>query len=237
MPTTRRDILRLGLAAASLGIPAGAPARAASAPKPLPDATPKHLPRWRGFNLLDKFNADGQKPFAERDFADIAELGFDFVRLPLDYRCWTDPAKPKELKEPVLKEIDQAVELGKKHGIHVQINFHRAPGFTVAKPAEPKSIWSDPEILDVCAHHWSAFAARYSGRPNNEVSFNLFNEPDDKVKPEDHRRVVERVAGAIRERDPKRLIVCDGRRGRHFLRRSYSAWTWRWRCTITTRCR
>jgi endoglucanase len=211
MPTTRRDILRIGIGVASLGIPAGALARAAIAPKTLPDATPKHLPRWRGFNLLDKFNADGQKPFAERDFADIAELGFDFVRLPLDYRCWTDPAKPKELKESVLKEIDQAVELGKKHGIHVQINFHRAPGFTVAKPAEPKSIWSDPEILDVCAHHWSAFAARYSGRPNSEVSFNLFNEPDDKVKPEDHRRVVERVAGAIRERDPKRLIVCDGR--------------------------
>src|SRR5262249_24957497 len=45
----------------------------------------------------------------------------------------------------------------------------------------------------------------------NRVSFNLFNEPDDQVKPEDHRRVVERVAGAIRERDAKRLIVCDGR--------------------------
>ena len=101
----------------------------------LPDATPKHLPRWRGFNLLDKFMADQQKPFEERDFADIAELGFDFVRLPLDYRCWTDRASPKTLKEPVLKEIDQAVEFGRKHGIHVQINFHRAPGFTVARPA------------------------------------------------------------------------------------------------------
>ena len=45
------------------------------------------------------------------------------------------PRDPKTLKEPVLKEIDQAVELGRKHGVHVQINFHRAPGFTVAKPA------------------------------------------------------------------------------------------------------
>ena len=74
--------------------------------------------------------------------------------------------------------------------------------------------------------------------PNNEVSFNLFNEPDDKVKPEDHRRVVERVAGAIRERDPKRLIVCDGRAvGDRSSRPSCSAWTWRWHCTTTTRCR
>ena len=154
VPTTRRDVLRLGIAAAGLSVPAIAQAQAASAAaaaKPLPEATPQKLPRWRGFNLLNKFMADGQKPFEERDFADIAELGFDFVRLPLDYRCWTEPDKPGSLKEPVLKEIDQAVEFGKKHDVHVQINFHRAAGFTVAKPPEPKSIWSDQEILEVCA--------------------------------------------------------------------------------------
>ncbi len=211
MSATRRDVLRLAVATAGLGLSAPRPVCAAAAPKALPEATPKKLPRWRGFNLLNKFMVADQKPFDERDFADIAEMGFDFVRLPLDYRCWTDPGTPKTLKEPILKEIDQAVEFGQKHCIHVQINFHRAPGFTVAKPAEPRPIWSDPEILEICAGQWAAFAARYHGRPNNEVSFNPFNEPDDKVKPEDHRRVVERVAAAIRERDPKRLIVCDGR--------------------------
>jgi len=211
MTTTRRTLLRLALAAAGLGLPTFRLARAAAEPKALPDATPEHLPRWRGFNLLNKFMANHQKPFEERDFADIVELGFNFVRLPLDYRCWTDAANPKVLKEPVLKEIDRAVDLGRKHGVHVQLNFHRAPGFTVAKPPEPKSLWTDPEIQAICAHHWSAFAARYQGMPNSHVSFNLVNEPDDKVTPEEYRAVVERVAGAIREQDPKRLIVCDGR--------------------------
>jgi endoglucanase len=213
MNMTRRDLLGLAATAAGLGVAGPRPARAMAEapPRALPEATPQHLPRWRGFNLLNKFMVDQQKPFEERDFADIAELGFDFVRLPLDYRCWTDPARPQELKEPILKEIDQAVEFGGKHGIHVQINFHRAPGFTVARPAEPKSLWTDPETQAVCAHHWATFAARYHGMPNNRVSFNLFNEPDDKVKPEDHRRVVERVAGSIRKRDPNRLILCDGR--------------------------
>ncbi|MFI5458997.1 MAG: glycoside hydrolase family 5 protein [Isosphaerales bacterium] len=211
MIMTRRDVLRLTLTTASIGVPASRPARADTPPRTLADATPKHLPRWRGFNLLNKFMAGNQKPFEERDFAHIAELGFDFVRLPMDYRCWTDREKPATLKESVLKEIDHAVELGRKHGVHVQINFHRAPGFTVAKPPEPRSLWTDPEILDVCARHWATFAARYQGIPNNLISFNLFNEPDDKVKAEEHRRVVERVAGAIRERDANRLIVCDGR--------------------------
>jgi endoglucanase len=211
MLMSRRDALRLSLAAAGLGGTVFRSAKAAAPTRNLPDATPNHLPRWRGFNLLDKFMVDSQKPFAERDFADIAELGFHFVRLPLDYRCWTDSGDLRKLKEPVLKEIDAAVEYGRKHQVHVQINFHRAPGFTVAKPPEPKSLWTDPEILDVCAFHWAAFAKRYQGMPNNQVSFNLFNEPDDKVTPEQHRRAVERVAASIRERDPARLIVCDGR--------------------------
>jgi aryl-phospho-beta-D-glucosidase BglC (GH1 family) len=30
-----------------------------------------------------------QGPFQEEDFRLIAKLGFDFVRLPLDYRLWT----------------------------------------------------------------------------------------------------------------------------------------------------
>ena len=211
MSITRRDVLRLALTTTGLGVTASRRGWADAPSRTLPDATPGHLPRWRGFNLLNKFTVGNQKPFQERDFADIAELGFDFVRLPLDYLCWTDRDDLKALKEPVLKEIDQAVEFGRKHGVHVQINFHRAPGYTVARPPEQKSLWTDPEILEVCAHHWATFASRYQGIPNNLVSFNLFNEPDDKVKPDDHRRVVEHVSGAIRRRDPKRLIVCDGR--------------------------
>jgi endoglucanase len=209
--TTRRDFVRMGLAATGIGAHSFSTARASAGPRALPDATPKRLPRWRGFNLLDKFMADGQKPFEERDFADIAELGFDFVRLPMDYRCWTDPAHLKTLKETNLKEIDQAVEYGRKHGLHVQLNFHRAPGYTVARPPEPKSLWTDPGGLEVCAHHWATFAQRYRGIPNNRVSFNLLNEPDDTVRADDHRRAIEHIVRAIRAIDPERLIVCDGR--------------------------
>ena len=165
MPATRRDVLRSGLAAAGLGVHGGSHRSAPPTARAgrCPTRRPRHLPRWRGFNLLDKFMADSQKPFEERDFADIAELGFDFVRLPMDYRCWTDQSNPSALKEPVLKEIDQAVEFGKKHGVHVQINFHRAPGYTVAKPAGAEIALDRPRDPGVCASHWAAFADAVSG--------------------------------------------------------------------------
>ena len=43
-------------------------AHADAKPRALPEATPRHLPRWRGFNLLNKFMADHQSAFDERDF-------------------------------------------------------------------------------------------------------------------------------------------------------------------------
>ena len=177
----------------------------------LPEATPRKLPRWRGFNLLNKFGLEwSNRPFEEKDFEWIAELGFNFVRLPLDYRIWTETDNPYRLKESELREIDRAVQFGEKYGIHVMLNFHRAPGYTVASPPEPLNLWKDEEAQRLCIHHWTQFAKRYKGKPNRQLSFNLFNEPAN-VDAEPHRKVVERVVEAIRKEDADRLIVCDGR--------------------------
>ena len=47
--------------------------------------------RWRGFNLLEMFimgNDRTPKEFREEDFQIIRDWGFNFVRLPMDYRYW-----------------------------------------------------------------------------------------------------------------------------------------------------
>ena len=234
---SRRNFLKV-MAHGGLGLATGlAPlVRAdAEADGKLPEPTPEALPRWRGFNLLEKFMVGNQRPFREEDFARIAELGFDFVRLPLDYRCWTDEGDWTRLREGPLREIDEAVRYGQKHGVHVQINFHRAPGYTVASPPEPKDLWTDREAQEVCAQHWGHFARRYQGVPSSRLSFNPFNEPS-KVGAEAHRAVVERMAGAIRDQDKDRLIVCDGRDcGHHPARRSWSGSAWRRRRAGTRR--
>ncbi len=175
----------------------------------LPDATAQKLPRWRGFNLLEKFNGQNQR-FQEQDFALIAELGFNFARLPMDYRMWIEGGDWTRFNEATFKEIDEALQLGEKYGVHILMNFHRAPGYTVARPAEAKSVWTDEETLKVCTLHWSHFAKRYQGVPNSRLSFNLFNEPGG-VGPDDYRRVVKHLTEAIHADDPKRLIICDGR--------------------------
>lgn len=76
----------------------------------LPDASYSKLPRWRGFNLLEKFQKQWScGPCLEEDFQMISELGFNFVRLPMDYRSWIKGDNWLEFNETVFTEIDQAV--------------------------------------------------------------------------------------------------------------------------------
>jgi endoglucanase len=169
----------------------------------------RKLPCWRGFNLLEKFNQGNSKPFVESDFQWLVGWGFDFVRLPMDYRCWTDKDDPHKLNEKVLAEIDQAVDFGGKHGVHVCLNLHRAPGYTVAKPPEKLDLWTDEEAQKQFDFQWSQFARRYRGIPSAQLSFNLVNEPS-KLKPEVYAKVLQRVTAAIRKEDVQRLVIADG---------------------------
>lgn len=169
------------------------------------------LPRWRGFNLLEKFTLRRNRPYEERDFEWMADWGFDFARLPTDYRCWTDADDPKKLDDKALKEIDQVVEWGKQYNIHVNINLHRAPGYCVNPPKEPLNLWESDEAVDQFCFQWKQFAERYKGIPNNRVSFDLLNEPA-RIPEETYDRVMRKAVEAIHSVDSNRLVVVDGLR-------------------------
>jgi endoglucanase len=192
------------------------------------DISYNSLPKWRGFNLQEKFTdkpdewmniapewGAKNEPFRESDFALIKEFGFNFVRLPMSYKCWCEEDDWYKLKEKPLKEIDQAVGYGKQYGLHVCINFHRSPGYTIndvvflPQYREKKSIWDDDDALKACAFHWKHFAERYKGIPNKQVSFNLFNEPY-RTTVAKHDRVIRYLVDEIRSADPNRLIAIDG---------------------------
>jgi aryl-phospho-beta-D-glucosidase BglC (GH1 family) len=172
-------------------------------------ASPEKLPRWRGFNLQNKFDVHANQPFEEADFRMIHDLGFNFVRLPMDYRIWIVGGDWTKIDGNALKDIDQAVAWGEKYHVHICLNFHRAPGYTVAQPPEARSLWTDEEAQRVCALHWATFARRYKGIPNERLSFDLFNEPAN-IDPQIYAKVVGRMAEAIHKEDPNRLIIADG---------------------------
>lgn len=172
------------------------------------------IPRWRGFNLLEMFTVRSNGNFVEDDFRWIADWGFDFVRLPMCYLLWVEENDIYKVREPMLEKIDRAVNLGQKYGLHVSLNFHRAPGYSVnPERNEPFNLWKDQEALDAFCFHWELFARRYCGIPAERLSFNLVNEPtspSERMSRADHERVVRAAVAAIRQIDPDRLIIADG---------------------------
>ncbi|MDP6544168.1 MAG: cellulase family glycosylhydrolase [Phycisphaerae bacterium] len=204
----RREFIQSAAGAAVVGTGVFAHAKApvaANIKKPLH----AKLPKWRGFNLLEKFNKGRNHKFVETDFQWLSDWGFDFVRLPMDYRCWTDGKNPYKLDEKILAHIDQAVEFGKKYGVHVSLNLHRAPGYTVAHPPEKLNLWKDPEAQKQFAFQWATFAKRYRGIPSKRLSFGLVNEPA-RIDSKTYASAAKVAIAAVRQVDPDRLIISDG---------------------------
>jgi endoglucanase len=206
---SRREFLK---SAGALTATAACSTLSLSAAAELKPATARKLPRWRGFNLTEKCvkrRTGNNPPFREDDYAMLADWGFDFTRLPLSYLCWTEPDDLLKIREAELKDIDDVIEIGRKHNVHINLNLHRAPGYCVNPPKEPLDLWTDEKALDACAFHWGMLAKRYKGIPNERVSFDLLNEPAN-VPDETYIRVVKRLVEAIRAEDPQRLIIADG---------------------------
>ena len=187
--------------------------------------------KWRGFNLQEKFTATPEEwaaldpewghrnePYVETDFAWMAQWGFNFARLPVSYRCWASPKEPFRMAESTLREIDQAVDWGRQYGVHVCLNFHRAPGYSVngALLAEPWNLWTDQLPLEIFCFYWAHFAERYRAIPSRSLSFNLINEPS-RCTAAQYEKVIRAGVDAIRQVDPGRLVVIDGLFGEAIL--------------------
>ena len=187
--------------------------------------TARKIPRWRGFNLQGRFPMPGRPyvgtAYDEFDFATMAEWGFDFARLPLSYWAWGSRDNWSLIREEPLQEIDRAIDLGRQYKIHINLNFHRVPGYCInQRELEPADLFSGraaerEKALAGAVLHWKAFAERYKGIPNRRLSFDLINEPPkmrayEGYLEERYVEIVKALVAAIREVDPNRLIFADG---------------------------
>jgi len=206
---------------------------------PSDDPARNPLPRWKGFNLLDFFNAvpaRARPPTAPVLFDWMRDWGFDFVRVPIAYPAYLDidytrPVTPDDVyrfDEVKLERVDSLVAAALDRGLHLSLNLHRAPGYCInAGFHEPFNLWKDKAALDAFCHHWAMWAGRYRDVSSERVSFDLVNEPSlredmndqfgrrDPVPPATYHRVAKAAAEAIRAVKPDALIIADGNQGGH----------------------
>ncbi len=139
----------------------------------------------------------------EADFALIAKLGFDNVRLSIDpvpleqsMNHWGGP------NGDFLARLDRAVDGMLANGLAVQIDIH---------PEEPykQTVKTTREGVERFTMVWRKLAAHYANRDPEKVFFEIMNEPEVN-DPYRWAGIQADAAAAIREAAPKNTIIATG---------------------------
>ncbi|WP_201758849.1 glycoside hydrolase family 5 protein [Acidisarcina polymorpha] len=180
--------------------------------------------RWKGFNLQwqqRKTDPSTKPAYEESDFQNMSNWGFTFARLPLSYWIWGKPTDWTYIDPEPLKRLDRAVDLGRQWNIHINLNFHRIPGYCInGRELEPADLFTGraaerDRALQAAVYHWRYFAKRFKSVSSRNLSFDLINEPPkmrsyEGAFQERYVEIVQALVKAIREEDSDRMIFADG---------------------------
>ncbi|QBI52155.1 glycoside hydrolase family 5 protein [Streptomonospora litoralis] len=153
--------------------------------------------------------------FAEADAAHLASLGFDSVRIPVNYRHFEDDLAPFRLREEGFAHLDRVIAELARHGIYSIIDLHALPGcqnqhWHSDNPTHIAAFWQHRQFQDRAVWLWEAIADRYRDRPE-VAGYNPVNEPADPsgelIGP-----FYQRLERAIRAVDDRHILFLDGNR-------------------------
>lgn len=187
------------------------------------------LPDWYGTSPNSKYEfgwtCEGVLPyFTEVTFDEIANEGFNFIRVPLDTRIFFDEdgtgsagtffggnSDNANLNE--LKNLDDMISWCVERDIHVCLDVHNTPGGYMIGGDEETSrellFTEGSKEEQIFFDFWDMISARYADVSTNALSFNLYNEPPRFLEEEQYVRFIKRGIEVVHGHSPERLIFAD----------------------------
>lgn len=171
----------------------------------------------KGVNLggwisqFDKYDHEHFKTFiVEEDIANIASMGFDHIRIPVDYNVIQ--AEDESVLEEGYAYLENAVAWCKKHGLNMMIDLHEIYGYSfdpLKKDMDREKFFYDDELQARFFRLWETIATRF-GKYSDMVSFELLNEVVLEDVYEAWNKVVAKAIKHIRAIAPDTYIVVGG---------------------------
>ena len=109
----------------------------------------------------------------EADFCQIAALGFDHVRIPIDYNVIQNP--DGTMRPDGLGRIDAALELCDKYGLKAVLDLHKTPGYSFDAGEKEAGFFESESYQERFYWIWETLAEWFGGMPDR-VAFELLNE-------------------------------------------------------------
>lgn len=148
----------------------------------------------------------------------IRRMGFNSVRVPLNWRLFVTAEAPFRMEGPGWALLDRAIAWCREEQLHVVLDLHAAPGGQTGANIDDSRgrplLFDDPASQQLTIELWRALATRYRDE-RIVLGYDLLNEPiahyHDKARlnpqlGEFYRRLVP----AVREVDPHHVILLGG---------------------------
>ncbi|MBP3852680.1 MAG: cellulase family glycosylhydrolase, partial [Erysipelotrichaceae bacterium] len=136
----------------------------------------------RGINLggwLSQFDDNTKEYFdtfiVEQDIKNIAEMGLDHVRLPIDYSIIEDEQGNEKIEG--YRYIDHCVQWCKQYGLHLILDLHHTFGYTfdpLIEIEDREAFFKEKALQDRFVTLWKRLAKRYGN--DKDIAFELLNE-------------------------------------------------------------
>lgn len=183
----------------------------------MPAVSWNNLPDWKGYSISSPYwkllpGSNYSLHYEQKQIEIIHELGFNFIRVPLELTWIFDGSDTSRANPAFLQAMDRLLEYCADYGIHVCFDLHDMPGFGTGRDDNDITLWTSKETQDLFVSFWRELAKYYQAVPSNLLSFNLLNEPHGlNGLPTDagYSQIMLRAIEAIRETSPDRLIFAD----------------------------
>ena len=109
----------------------------------------------------------------ETDFKQIASLGFDHVRIPIDYNVIQNP--DGTMRPDGLGRIDAALALCNKYGLRAVLDLHKTPGYSFDAGEKEAGFFESEAYQERFYWIWETLAEWFAGM-SDRVAFELLNE-------------------------------------------------------------
>ena len=173
----------------------------------------------RGTNLSHWLSQSEERGEARRqhiqedDFERLEQLGFDFVRIPIDeVQFWDEEGN----KLPEAWELlTNALDLARKHNLRAIVDLHiiRSHYFNAVNEGDKSAnvLFTSEEAQQGLIHLWDQLSDALKGYSNDWVAYEFMNEPV-ADEHEQWNALVAKVHKALRAKEPQRTLVIGSNR-------------------------
>lgn len=180
-----------------------------------------------GKEATDQFYQDWLKYFVtENDIQQIADWGYNSIRLPMHYNLYFDASGDWLEKSKGLELTDSLLQWSKNNNLQLILDLHAAPGgqgnnHDISDRKEGESLWEDEKFQEMTVLMWAKLAEKYKDEKwiagydlINEINYDFENTGNLKgcscQKNEPLLNLYKRLIDAIREVDKNHLIILEG---------------------------